>query len=192
MRGFIRDRRAATMMEFAILAPVFILFLFGGLDAGYNFYTKAVLDGEMQKAARDLSLEDASDPARKLAIQQRVRTAVQRVMKNATVDMTTRYYHDYTNAAGMEEFTDSNHDGRCNNSESYVDSNNNGMFDIDAGVDGIGGSRDVVVFVATASYPRLIISSFIFGPGTTVLTSKTMLRNQPASDQAAAPLRLCR
>lgn len=192
MRRLLGDTRAATVMEFAILAPVFLLFLFGGLDAGYNYYTKAVLDGEVQKAARDLSLEDATDPARRAAIETRIRGAVQRVMANATVTMTTRSYHDYRDAAArMEEFTDANHDGICNHSEAYVDANNNGSFDLDGGRDGIGGSRDVVVFVASAAYPRLVISSFVFGPGTTVLTSQTMLRNQPASDQAAAPIRNC-
>lgn len=192
MHALSSDRRGTAVMEFAILTPVFLLLLFGGLDAGYNYYLKAVLDGETQKAARDFSLEDATDPVRNAAIQERLRSSVQRLMRNAQVDMSIRHYHDYGDAAaGMEEFTDSNHDGVCNASESYIDANNNGRYDAVSGSDDIGGSRDVVVLTATASYPRTPMSSFIFGAGTTVQNSKTMLRNQPASDQTAAPLRNC-
>ncbi len=192
MWTFWRNTRAASILEFAILAPVFLTLLLGGLDASYNYYVKAVLDGEVQKAARDFSLEGATDPVRNAEIQQRLRTSVKNVMSSAEVDLALRHYHDYRDAsAGMEEFTDTNHDGVCNHSEAYVDANNNGRFDLDSGLDGIGGSRDVLVLIATASYPRLLMSSFVFGAGRTVLTSKTMLRNQPASDQTAAPVRNC-
>lgn len=192
MRTPLKDRRGASLMEFAILAPVFLLLLFGGLDASYNYYIKSVLDGEVQKAARDFSLEDANNPIRNAAIQQRLREAVQTVMRGAQVDIALRHYHDYRDAAyRMEEFDDKNHNGTCDNQEPYVDANNNNHFDADSGVEGVGSSRDVLALIATASYPRLIISSFVFGPGRTVLTSTTMLRNQPASDQTAAPVRNC-
>ena len=185
-----RDTRGAALMEFAIVAPVLLLLIVGGLGAGHTMYVQSVLNGEMQKAARDTTLEDASGDARRAAIQARVRSQVQEVINNATVDFALTSFHDYRNAANRaEEYTDSNHDGTCNNGESYVDANNNGSWDLQGGTAGIGGSKDVVLLKATVSYPSFL--PYGQRSGMMTLTSSTLLRNQPSSDQAAAPLRTC-
>ncbi|TXC71222.1 pilus assembly protein [Sphingomonas ginsenosidivorax] len=190
MRPFLRDTRGAALMEFAIVAPVLLTMIVGGLGAGHTLYVQSVLDGEMQKAARDMSLEDASAEARQAAIEDRVRDQVHKLVKGADVDFELTAYHDYRDAdAKVEEYVDGNHDGTCNKGESYVDANNNNSWDREGGTTGIGGSKDVVLLKAIVSY-----ASFLpFGQtrGQMNLTSTTLLRNQPSSDQAAAPLRTC-
>jgi Flp pilus assembly protein TadG len=190
MRPFLRDTRGAALMEFAIVAPVLLTMIVGGLGAGHTLYVQSVLDGEMQKAARDMSLEDASAEARRTAIQNRVTDQVHQLIKDADVTFELTSYHDYRDAdAKVEEYVDSNHDGTCNNGESYVDANNNNSWDLQGGTSGVGGSKDVVLLKANVAY-----ASFLpFGQtrGKMNLTSTTLLRNQPSSDQAAAPLRTC-
>jgi Flp pilus assembly protein TadG len=178
------------MMEFVIVAPVLLLMIVGGLGVGHTMYVKSVLDGEMQKAARDTSLEDAAGDARRAVIQDRVRTQVRQVIKDARVDFEMRSFHDYRNAANrVEEYTDSNHDGKCNSGESYVDANNNGSWDLKGGSDTVGGSKDVVLLSATVSYPSFL--PYGQNSGDMKIVSSTLLRNQPSNDQASAPLRSC-
>ena len=184
------DARGAAMMEFAIVAPVLLLMIIGGLGLGHTMYVQSVLDGEMQKAARDTTLEDATGEARRLVIQNRVRTQVNEVINDADVDFTMIAFHDYRNAQSRaEEYYDGDHDGHCNHGESYVDANNNGSWDLQGGTAGVGGSKDVVLMTATVSYPSFL--PYGQSGGDMVLKSSTLLRNQPASDQAAAPLRTC-
>ncbi len=190
IRPFLRDTRGAALMEFAIVAPVLLTMIVGGLGAGHTLYVQSVLDGEMQKAARDMSLEDASAEDRQTEIENRVRDQVHKLVRGADVDFEMTSYRDYRDAdAKAEEYVDSNHDGTCNKAESYVDANNNGSWDRDGGSATIGGSKDVVLLKAKVAY-----ASFLpFGQtrGRMLLTSTTLLRNQPSSDQAAAPMRSC-
>lgn len=188
--AMLRDTRAAALMEFAIVAPVLLLLVVGGLGVGHTLYVQSVLDGEMQKAARDTSLEDASGDARRTVIQDRVRTQVHQLIKDADVDFELTSFHDYRDAdVRSEEYTDANHDGTCNAGETYVDANNNGAWDRQGGKTGVGGSKDVVLLKAKVSYASFL--PFGQSKGRMNLVSMTLLRNQPSSDQAAAPLRTC-
>lgn len=187
---FLRDTRGAAMIEFAIVAPVLLLMIVGGLGIGHTLYVKSVLDGEMQKAGRDMSLEDAAGDARRGAIQDRVRKQVREVINNAKIDFEISSFHDYRNAENrVEEYTDSNHDGKCNAGEAYVDANNNGTWDVKGGSNSIGGSKDVVLLTANVSYPSFL--PYGQSLGIMRVTSSTLLRNQPSNDQAAAPMRTC-
>ncbi len=185
-----RDTRGAAMIEFVIVSPVLMLLIIGGLAFGHRLYVKSVLEGEMQKAARDTSLEDAGSDVRRALIQDRVRMQVLRVINSARVEFELTSFHDYRNAQNrVEEYVDSNHDGRCNKGETYVDANNNGAWDLEGGTEGVGGSKDVVLLTATVSYASFL--PMVQGNGILKVVSSTLLRNQPASDQAPAPLRTC-
>src|SRR3546814_3699813 len=58
-RGF-DDASGNTIVEFAFVGPVLVLLLMGTLDVGHTLYMQAVLQGVMQKAARDSALESGS------------------------------------------------------------------------------------------------------------------------------------
>ena len=190
MRPFLRDTRGAALMEFAIVAPVLLTMIVGGLGAGHTLYVQSVLDGEMQKAARDTSLEDASAAQRRTVIQDRVRDQVHQLIKDARIDFELTSFRDYRDAdVRVEEYKDSNHDGTCNRGETYVDANNNGSWDRQGGTADIGGSKDVVLLKAKVSYASFL--PFGQSRGQMNLVSTTLLRNQPSSDQAPAPLGTC-
>src|SRR3546814_1678686 len=66
-RGF-DDASGNTIVEFAFVGPVLVLLLMGTLDVGHTLYMQAVLQGVMQKAARDSALESGSATAQQAAL----------------------------------------------------------------------------------------------------------------------------
>jgi Flp pilus assembly protein TadG len=184
------DSSGATITEFALVIPIVCTMLLGAFDYGHTLYMQAVLQGEVQKAARDSSLETGT--SNEAAINDRVQKQVQILFNHANVTTTRRFYKTFSQAAAakQEEFTDSAagpfHDGVCDNGESYTDTNNNGVWDQDGGDRGQGGAKDIVVYTVTVNYPRMFpIDKFIGGSGTTTVSATTVLANQPFGDQTS-------
>jgi Flp pilus assembly protein TadG len=196
-RAILRDVRGATILEFALVLPVLCIMLFGALDFAYTLYIQAVLQGSMQKAARDSTLEGSTAAT----IDANVQDQVTNLNKSGTVTFTRRYYRSFSDAsaAQAEPFVDTNHNGTCDGpvgatpGESYTDTNNNGIWDKDGGNSGQGGARDVTVYTATMSYPRLFpIYNFMGGSNTMTISATTVLTNQPFGDQGTYPTPVAR
>ena len=196
-RHFRRDDRGTTVMEFGLIAPVFALLLMGALDMGHTLYMQSVLQGVVQKTARDATLESGSEAAKQAELDAMVTANVHNLASNATVNISRRYFKDFTKAAQSvaEPFTDTNGDGTCNSGEPYQDNNNNSTWDVDGGDAGQGGAKDAVLYTADISYPRLFPMYGLMGlPNTVQVTAMTVLANQPYGDQAqygAATVRNC-
>lgn len=184
-----RDRRGATLTEFAIVAPVMCLFLVGGFDTAHTLYMRAALQGIVQKTGRDSALETGTDATVQAATDAKVLAQVRQLAKNATVTYSRRFYRTFSQAlaARRENFTDTDHDGTCNHNEPYTDANNNSVWDADGGDGGQGGAKDKTVYTVTVTYPRLFpLQGFIPAlPANQVLTASTVLQNQPYSDQSS-------
>lgn len=60
MREFLGDRKGAAAVEFAFVAPVFLLFVFFILDVGLGLFTQVVLDNAVASAARQIQIGSAS------------------------------------------------------------------------------------------------------------------------------------
>lgn len=174
------DRRGGAMIEFALAAPVICMTLLGLFDLSYNIYAKAMLEGAIQKAARDSAIEGASDTT----IDTRVRDAVHIVVPSATLAFQRRNYSNFADISRPEDFTDLNNDGACNDGEPYEDANGNGTWDMDRGRNGQGGARDAVMYDVTVRYDRAFPLAGLLGfdPQVTV-QSKMVLRNQPYGPQ---------
>lgn len=177
------DSKGVTLVEFAFVGPVLVLMIMGLFDIAHTQYSASVLNGAMQKAARDLTLESAQ--SQQVNIDARVTKQVRSVMPtNATVTLQKQSHFDFSDVDLPEEFTDQNADGRCNNNEPYVDNNDNGSWDADRGKDGIGGARDVVVYTAIVTYPRMFPMFGLAGlPQDVTIRASTVLRNQPFDEQ---------
>ncbi|HWJ71438.1 MAG TPA: TadE family protein [Sphingobium sp.] len=182
------------MVEFALIAPTLCLFLIGAFDISHTLYMQSVLQGAVQKAARDGTLESASgsDSTPRDLLDEMVREQLLPLNKNAQINFNRRFYRTFSEAAAAkaEKFTDSAspslyHDGKCNNGEAYEDANNNGRFDRDGGDSADrAGARDNIVYTVTVSYPRLFpLDRLIGGNGTTTLNASTVLASQPYGDQ---------
>jgi Flp pilus assembly protein TadG len=179
LRRLRRDREGVTLVEFAFVGPVLILMLMGLFDIAHTQYTSSVLYGSMQKAARDYTLESAT--LSEATIDERVKDQVRTVMPNgATITFTKTNFEDFKNVNEPEEWTDTNNNGTCDNNEPYSDANNSGTWNVNRGRGGIGAGRDVILYSANVTYPRLFpLFSMIGLPANVSLNATSVLRRQP-------------
>ena len=175
-----RDQNGVAIHEFGLLAPVLMLMLMGFFDIGHNMYANSMLFGSVQKAARDSTLEGATESV----LDAKVTEAVQSVVGNdAQVTFKRTAYSSFTAVSKAEEFTDLNSDGNCNDGEPFEDTNRNGMWDQDQGEAGLGGARDAVLYNVTIKYPRKFPIAPLIGISPYhETTATTVLRNQPFGD----------
>ena len=184
----LRDQRGVTIIEFALISPVLMLMLMGLLDLSYTMYTTEMLQGAIQSAARNSSIEGAA--GKEATLDAIVTKAVRAVAPSATLTFNRRAYSSFTGVGRPEDFTDIDSDGICNHGEPFEDSNGNQTWDADGGIAGFGGARDAVLYTVTVNYQRPFpVAGFI--PGQTkdfTLSAATVLRNQPYSQQVANPV----
>jgi Flp pilus assembly pilin Flp len=173
-----QDERGAAVIEFALIAPVLLMLLLGMFDMGYNYYLQSQLQGAVQKAARDATVQAlAGDPT---GIDDRVTRAVHQIVPNATLTFSRRAYSSFADVHRAEDYTDIDANGICNDGEPFEDANGNGTWDQDRGTAGGGGARDAVLYVVGVSYPRAFGAAGVVGlPATVSTEAVTVLRNQP-------------
>jgi len=181
------DTRGMTIIEFAFIAPTLLVLMMGTFDLGFRAYATSVLQGEVQKAARDATLETGSTAG--TALNTRVQTQVSRVVPNGTWTFARRSYSSFTRAGAAENFTDSNGNGTREAGECFQDENGNGNWDSDVGLNGQGTSDDIVTYTASVSFPRLFPMYGLLGwsPNQTI-SATTTLRNQPYGTQTTYPV----
>ena len=179
LNQIIRDTSGATIIEFALIAPVLMVMLFGLLDLAHSMYTAQMLQGAIQKAARDSTIEGASTAA--TTLDGRVSTAVLAIAPGSTLAFSRKSYSNFTSASRPENYDDLNSNATCDNGEAFEDANKNGTWDKDIGTSGFGGARDAVLYTVTVGYKRLFpIAAFIPGQAKTItMTASNVLRNQP-------------
>ncbi|ASK87790.1 TadE/TadG family type IV pilus assembly protein [Sphingorhabdus sp. SMR4y] len=185
-RALKRDDGGAALVEFALVSPVLILLIMGMLDLGHRIYATAILQGSVQKAARDASLDDGS--ANASAIDDRVKELMLPVLQPEPIsdfEFTRKNYSDFSDVAQPEDFTDTNNDGECNNGEPYDDVNGNDSWDADRGAAGQGNAKDAVLYTVKVTYPRLFPMAGLVGMSQDeVIQASTVVRNQPFGEQS--------
>lgn len=178
LRYLARDTRGATLVEFALIAPVLLMLLLGMFEMGYNYYMQAQLQGAVQKAARDSTVQSAANNT--ADIDARVAQAVHAIVPGATMAFSRRAYASFSDVRRAEDFTDVDEDGACNHGEPFEDTNDNGQWDRDRGTGDGGAARDAVLYVVQVSYPRAFAAAQFVGLSDTYTTEAvTVLRNQP-------------
>lgn len=182
LRALLPNRDGATLVEFALVAPVLLLLLLGMFDMGYNYYIQSQLQGAIQKAARDSGIEGAY--SRTGEIDARVTRAVHQLVPGAEVGFSRRSYARFSDVAQPEAFSDIDGNGICSDGEPFEDANGNGIWDEDRGDEGLGGARDAVLYVVTVSYQRAFaVTGFIGLPTDFTTQATTVVRNQPYGEQ---------
>lgn len=176
------SQTGAATVEFAMVLPILLVLLMGIFDVAMNLYATSVLQGSMQKAGRDFSLEDAR--SRQTTIESYITRQVRRIAPGAVVTFERDAYFDFADVGQPEVYDDLNDDGECNADEPFEDANGNGQWDADRGEAGFGGARDAIMFTATATYSRLFPMDGLLGlPERVTISASTVLRNQPFDDQ---------
>ncbi|RJF91347.1 TadE family protein [Sphingomonas cavernae] len=178
-----RNTDGATVVEFAIVAPIMLMLMLGMMELGYQAYAQSVLQGATNKAARDLTLEDA--PTKKAVIEGKIASMLQTISNRATVTTTSESFSSFTKVNTYEDFKDLDGDKQFDaDTECFLDVNNSKTWN-KRGKSGLGGADDIVVFTATATYPRLFpVMGMLGWSNTGTSVARTTLRNQPYSQQA--------
>lgn len=175
-----RAQDGVAVVEFALVAPVFLLMVIGVLDIGQMLYGQVLLNGAAQTAGRNSTLEGAKTSVEDANIA----AIVSPVLPGVQITVTRSSYYDFTDIGRPEKWNDANNDGTCDNSETYVDENGNGQWDADIGVNGNGRADDVVVETVTAKYSPIFKIPFMPSQWSQrTLTATSVRKNQPYAMQ---------
>lgn len=180
-RRLCADTAGVTIVEFAIIAPVFLLMLVGMLDVGQMIYGKAILNGAVESAARSSSLETADTSEADAMVLDRVGT----VLPGVTIASTRSSYYDFADIERAEQWNDADGNGACNDGEAFTDENGNGGWDEDIGLEGNGGANDVVIYTVAASYDPVFKVPFMPEQwAARTIEASALRKNQPYANQS--------
>ena len=184
------DQSGATIVEFALILPALAMTLMAIFDLSYNFYAETMIEGAVQKAARDSTVEiHAGDYD---ALDANVERAVRRIVYSADIEFSRTAYANFSDVGRAEEFTDVNGDGVCNAGEPFEDANGDGEWSDSRAKGETGGARDAVLYEVTASYGRAFpLNAFIGVDPEVQVVARTVLRNQPFSLSETASVKTC-
>ncbi|MGC4250455.1 MAG: pilus assembly protein [Sphingobium sp.] len=182
VRSLLASQRGATIVEFALVLPIFLLLVLGICDLAQMLYAKALLNGAVEQAGRSSTTETADTTSADTLVE----ASVAPIVPGATFTFKRVSYYDFTDVGRAEKFTDANSDGSCDNGEAYIDENGNGQWDADVGASGNGGADDIVVYTATVTYTPLISVPLLANSENPVtLTAKSVRKNQPFAVQTS-------
>lgn len=193
IRRIVRDERGAALVEFAFVAPVFLVMLMAGLDLGYRQYLQSVVAGTVEAVARRSAVGSMSTTQVDNAIIADVKNILPESAKSDpnAIKITKRSYDNFSSIGNPEKITsDTAPVGTYNVGDCYEDANRNNVFDATGGSTGIGGAEDVIYYQVDVEFPRLFPMAGLLGWGVNQKSSvKTIVRNQPYGAQATPPVR---
>ena len=177
LRRLRRDARGATVVEFALIALPMIVTLLGFLDLGYREYMAAQLNGAIHTAVRAATVGN-------LSVSQVDNIVYQMMAPMTPSNQITIQHLSYRDMAGVGKpetlTTDNNGNGRYDPGDCWIDSNPNGVWDADAGTNGVGGSDDVLRYSATVTFTRFLPMNKLLGwSNQQTVTASTIMRVQP-------------
>ncbi len=182
VRSLGSDCEGATLVEFAIVTPMFMLLLLGIMDIGQMVYGKSILVGAVHKAARDSALETRSTAAADAMVLDLIRP----VLPGVKIATSRSSYYDFADIGRPEKWNDANGNGTCDNNEVFTDENRSGAWDSDVGkMDSDGTANDVVVYTVTASFsPVFKVPLMPTRWSDRTLTATAVTKNEPFGVQA--------
>jgi Flp pilus assembly pilin Flp len=180
-RRLIRNREGATIVEFAIVLPLFLTFLIGMLDIGQMVYGKSVLTGAVHRAARASATETRNTAQADATVLSTIRP----VLPGVTMESSRTSYFDFSDVGRKEKWNDANGNGACDNNEIYTDENRNGQWDEDVGRKNDSGSaNDVIVYRVTARFEPVFKVPFLPERWSErTLSATAVVKNQPFGNQ---------
>ena len=179
-RSIMWSDSGVAAVEFALIAPTFLIMFTGMLDMGQMVYAQSVLNGAVQLAAREASLEGANTAAADAL----VLSHISGIIPGVDVETTRRSYYDFSDIERPERWNDADDNSRCDNGEAFADENSNGEWDADVGQSGNGGGSDVVIYTVRATYQSLVRTPFTPAAWSTrTLVASVIKKNQPYNGQ---------
>ena len=181
-RACVRDARGVTAIEFAVIAPVLLLLMFGILE-----FSAIMLVSNMMESATAITSRlgktgyVTAGSSRSDTILASVRDRTQGLVNPALLSIASKYYSQFSQIGDPEPWNDANANGVAETGE-YQDINGNGQWDADMGLAGYGGAGAVVVYTVTYPWPIMTpILREVIGnaQGNYVINATSVVKNEP-------------
>ncbi len=177
--SLVRCDSGVTTLEFALIAPVFLLMVMGIIEFAMIMFTAVVLESATNETSRlGKTGYIAPGSTRQQEIINNVISHTTGLLDPNKITVSTEVYANFNNIGQPEPCLTQKCGGGVAGTD-YVDVNGNGHWDQDMGAAGLGNAGDVVVY--TVSYPWSIMTpivSAVIG-NTLTLTARTVVRNEP-------------
>lgn len=185
LRRFWRADEGVSAIEFAVIAPILLLLIFGIVE----FATIMLLANIMENATSISSRlgktgYSASGKSREDTIRDSVIARAGNLIKPSQLVITSKYYEQFDQIGDAEPWNDANHNGIAEAGE-YNDINGNGHWDSDMGLAGYGDAEDIVVY--SIRYPWHVMTPImreLIGDenGDFPITAHAVVKNEPYDD----------
>jgi Flp pilus assembly protein TadG len=178
----------AAMVEFALVAPLFIALLCAIMEFSGIMFVQAILEGAAREASRyGLTGFTSGGVSREDQIRSIVEDNTFGIIDMDELQFTQQVYENFGDIGQPEPFTDENGNAVWDNDEPYTDINGNGTWDPDMGAAGLGGPGAVVVYRMAYDW-NIMIPLFrpIFGDSIR-LQSNIAVRNEPFTPPPPEP-----
>jgi Flp pilus assembly protein TadG len=170
----------ASLIEFAIVAPVLFLFLIGFIEFAMIAFTNSVLEGATNIGSRIGRTGFTEGIAREDYIRNEIQRLSGGFLDVNRIDINILAYDSFANIGREEEYIDANGNGQWDAGETYTDTNGNGQWDADRGIAGAGGRNAVVLYRVTYPWELFtpIMSGIIGNQGVYEITAVATVRNE--------------
>ena len=177
----IKNHKGVTAVEFALLAPIVLLFIFATIEISWLMLSASILENSVRMASRaGITGYVPSGMTRDEFIRQQIDGNLI-ILDPAKIQFDTLIYDSYANIGQPEPFIDQNANSSYDLGEPYTDINGNAKWDDDMGTAGKGGAGAIMVYKVTYPYKILtpIVSQFFANNGNFDLHSNMVVRNEP-------------
>jgi hypothetical protein len=150
IHAILEDAYGATLVEFALILPVFLLLLFGIIEFSIIMFAKSTMEGATSITSRLGKTGYTQDGLSRQEML--VNLLVEKsngILKPEDIEITTLVYQRFSDIGSAEPLSvDRNGNGQYDSADgdSYQDINGNGQWDADLGTAGLGGAGDIVVY----------------------------------------------
>jgi len=181
-RQFKQAQDGVTAIEFAVIAPVMLLLVFGIIEFGIIMMVYNVMEGATAVSSRlGKTGYVASGLTRQQTIVNAITARAGALLDPNKITVTSKFYKQYDQINDPSPISTRMAMVAYNSGETYTDINGNGQWDADMGASGYGSAGDVVVY--TVSYPwsvaTPIISDLIATNGIFTITTHAVVKNEP-------------
>jgi Flp pilus assembly protein TadG len=178
----------AAIVEFALVAPLFIGLLCAIMEFSGIMFVQAILEGSAREASRyGLTGFTSGGVSREDQILSIVEDNTYGIIDMDELQIDTLVYENFGDIGQPEPFTDENENGVWDNDEPYTDINGNGTWDPDMGAAGLGGPGAVVVYRMSYDWNIMIPLFRPFFGNSIRLQSNIAVRNEPFTPPPPGP-----
>lgn len=178
------DERGIAAVEFALLAVPLLVLILGGIELGFMSFSRSRVEGTLREAARMATTGSYTGEQIDAFVESRLH-----LTPNAQIEITKKAYDDFDEVGKPEPLTsDVEPKGQYSPGDCFIDLNGNGVWDKDAGLDGLGSADDIIYYEVDVRYPPLFaLLTKALGFGDVIcLTSNTVIRNEPFANNPDA------